>query len=123
MNNKKDIKFKTDIRERCFQLSLSVIAMSDQLPKKKSAWVISDQVIRSICSIGANLVEAKGSGSRLEFKRFYEIALRSANESLYWLELLKHSGLSSSEKIDPILKELNEITKMIASGLIKLKSK
>lgn len=122
-SNKYNSKFKSDLRDRCFNLSLKVIKLTDQLPKKRSAWVISDQVIRSVCSIGANLTEALGSSTRLEFKRYYEIALKSANESKYWLELLLHSKLASSNKINPILIELQEITNMIASGILRLKGK
>ena len=116
-----DSKFKTDLKARCFQLSLTVIALSDTLPNKRSAWVIIDQLIRSICSIGANLIEARGASSRLEFKRFNEISLKSAYESKYWLELLRESKLAPSYKIDPILNELEEITKMIARGILNLK--
>ena len=122
-SNKYKLKFKSDLRQRCFNLSLQVIALVDTLPRKRSAWVIGDQVIRSVCSIGANLTEALGSSSRVEFKRYYEMALKSANESRYWLELLKHSKLASAKQIDPLLLELQEITSMIASGVLKLKGK
>lgn len=116
-------KFKSDLRERCFKLSLGVITLTDQLPQKRSAWVISDQVIRSVCSIGANLTEALGSSTRVEFKRYYEIALKSANESKYWLKLLLQSKLADLGQINLILVELQEITSMIASGVLKLKIK
>lgn len=123
ISQKYNPKFKSDLRQRCFQFGLNVIKLTDNLPQKRSAWVISDQVIRSSCFVGANLVEARGSSSRLEFKKFYEIALKSANESKYWLELLKESKLASPSTTDPLLIELQEITNMIASGVIKLKNK
>ena len=116
-----NLKFKTNLKDRCFKLSLEVISLADELPRKRSAWVISDQVIRSVCSIGANLSEAKSSSSRLEFKKFNEIALKSANESRYWLELLRESKIAKEKQIEPLLIELDEISKMIASGIIKLK--
>lgn len=116
-------KFKSDIRERCYRLSLSIIKLTDALPNKRSAWVISDQLIRSACSIGANLVEAKASSSRLEFKKFYEISLKSAHETIYWLGLLEDSGLSNSNFIKPLKEEVGEITNMLAAGVIKLKRK
>jgi four helix bundle protein len=63
-------KFKTDLKQRCYKLSLEIIALTDSLPDKRSAWVIEDQLIRSTTSIGANLIGASASSSRLEFKKF-----------------------------------------------------
>ncbi len=69
------------------------------------------------------LVEAKASSSRLEFKKFNEIALKSANETRYWLYLLRDSELVMSSKIIPLLNELEELIRMLASGVLKLKNK
>lgn len=113
--------YSSDLKERCYRFGLEIIILVDNLPKKRSAWVISDQLIRSATSIGANIIEAKASSSRLEFKRFYEIALRSANESEYWLKLLIDSRLMTKEKVKPLLIELAELIKMLASSVIKLK--
>jgi four helix bundle protein len=74
-------------------------------------------------SVGANLVEAKASSSRLEFKRFYEIALKSANETKYWLALLKDGNLANKKVVDELLVEVTEISNMLASGVLKLKNK
>lgn len=116
-------KFKIDLRERCFKFSLNIIKLCDTLPNKRSAWVIEDQLIRSACSIGANLTEARSSSSRLEFKKFYEIALKSANEAKYWLELLLESGIGNKTLIDPLIIEVSELANMLAKGVISLKSK
>lgn len=116
-------KFKSDLKHRCFLFSLQIISLTNLLPNKRSAWIITDQLIRSACSIGANLVEARASSSRLEFKKFYEIALKSANESVYWLELLRESKLANKETTNPLLEELDEVCKMLGAGVIKLKTK
>ena len=118
-----NLKFKSDLRERCFRFSLNVLALVDTLPNKRSAWVIADQLIRSATSIGANLIEARASSSRLEFKKFYEIALKSSNETIYWLELLKEAKLADPKKIDPLLDEVKQIANMLGAGVIKLKSR
>ena len=102
---------------------MAIIALVDTLPQKRSSWVISDQLIRSGTSIGANLVEARASSSRLEFKKFYEIALKSANETKYWLDLLRDSGLSTSDRTDSLSKEVVELANMIAGAVITLKGK
>lgn len=116
-------KFKSSLTDRCFKFSLRIIALADTLPNKRSAWVINDQLIRSATSVGANLIEARASSSRLEFKKFYEIALKSANETKYWLKLLRESGLASEKTINPLLSELTEIANMLGAGVIKLKGK
>jgi len=120
---KQNSKFKTDLSKRCYTLSLAVIKLVDTLPQKRSAWVIQDQVIRSTTSIGANLVEGKASSSRLEFKKFHEIALKSANETKYWLCLLRDTKLVSAEEVASLLQEVEEISKMLASGVMRLKGK
>lgn len=113
-------KFRSDLKQRCYQFSIDLMALLDSLPNKRSSWAISDQLIRSGTSIGANLVEATASSSRLEFKKFHEIALKSANETKYWLMLLK-----DSQKVDTmnLLNEATELSNMIASGIMKLKGK
>jgi four helix bundle protein len=114
---------KVDLKIRCYKFSLEVINLTNSLPNKRSAWIIFDQLVRSATSIGANLIEAKASSSRLEFKKFYEIALKSANETKYWLGLLRDAGLADKDKINRLLSEAAELSKMLASGVIKLKRK
>lgn len=114
---------KVDLKARCYRFSLRIVSLTDALPNKRSAWIITDQLIRSATSIGANLIEARSSSSRLEFKKFYEIALKSANETKYWLGLLRDAKLADEDKIDKLLEEVNEIANMLAAGVMKLKRK
>jgi four helix bundle protein len=117
------MKYTINLRGRCYKFSLDLISLIDSLPNQRSCWIIADQLIRSGTSIGANLIEAKASSSRLEFKKFYEISLKSANETEYWLGLLKDLGKTKKEKIEILLKELREISNMIAAGVIRLKNR
>jgi four helix bundle protein len=112
------------LKIRAYEFGLATIKLCDTLPQKRSAWVITDQLIRSATSVGANLIEAKASSSRLEFKKFNEIALKSANESIYWLMLLKDSGLVQDvREVGKLIKEVEELCSMIATGVKKLKNK
>ena len=115
-------KFKSDLGERCYKFSLNILALSDTLSNKNSSHIISNQLIRSATSIGANLIEAKSSSSRIEFKKYYQIALRSANETKYWLGLLKDSRSADLSMTDKLLNETSELAKMLAAGVIKLKN-
>ncbi len=93
------------------------------LPNKKVYWIISDQLLRSATSIGANIVEAKSSSSKRDFIKFYEIALKSANETKYWLGLLRDATDADKNKINQLLDETEEISKMLGSSLLTLKNK
>jgi four helix bundle protein len=115
-------KLKTDLRERCFQFSLSLIELINSLPRNLSNRIISDQILRSGTSIGANLVESSASSSRLEFKKYNEIALKSANETKYWLALLGQTN-RKGQKLETLIDENDQLARMIASGILKLKGK
>ena len=62
---------KTDLKQRCYYFSISVIKFLEELPEKKVYWVIGDQLLRSVTSVGANIVEAKSASSRKDFIKFY----------------------------------------------------
>lgn len=115
-------KFKSDLKERCYKFSLDIIALDDRLPNKRASSVLFNQLLRSATSVGANLVEARSSSSRLEFKKFNEIALKSANETKYWLYLIKDAKLAEPESIKELISEISEISNMLASGILKLKN-
>ena len=74
-------------------------------------------------SVGANVVEATNSSTRTEFKRYYEIALKSGNETKYWLCILRDGFEVKDDEIRDLLKECDEITKILAASIITLKAK
>ncbi|MEW6608933.1 MAG: four helix bundle protein [bacterium] len=115
--------FKTDLKRRCYYLSINIIKFLETLPDKRVYWIIGDQLLRSVTSIGANIVEAKSASSRKDFIKFYEIALKSANESKYWLGLLRDATESDKNKTNELLNEVNEISKMLGASILTLKNK
>ena len=74
-----------DIKVRCYSFSLRVLKFISANEVERKFNPIIDQLIRSSTSIGANIIEAKSSSSRREFIKYYEIALKSANETKYWI--------------------------------------
>lgn len=114
---------KPQLKYRCYYFSIEVIKFIGTLPEKKVYWVISDQLLRAATSIGANIVEAISASSRRDFIRFYEIALKFANETKYWLGLLRDATEADQNKINQLLIEVEEISKMLGSSLLTLKNK
>jgi four helix bundle protein len=77
--------------------------------------------LKSSTSIGANLVEARAAHSKKDFIKFHEISLKSSNETKYWLCLLRDGLKIDKKKINDLLTEVDEISKVIASIILKLK--
>ena len=66
---------------------------------------------------------AKSSSSKRDFIKFYEIALKSANETKYWLALLRDALNIDGTEIKYLIQETEEIAKMIAASLLTMKNK
>ncbi|MBI3290115.1 four helix bundle protein [Candidatus Microgenomates bacterium] len=118
-----NLNLKTNVKYRAYQFSLTVIKLVATFPEKRVFWIIGDQLLRAATSIGANLIEAKASSSRRDFIKFYQIALKSANETTYWLSLLKDSRLIEAPRLEPVVKEVEEISRMIGASLLTMKGK
>jgi len=118
-----NVNVKSNIKYRAYYFSLEVIKFVSGFPSEKLFWIISDQLLRSATSVGANLVEAKSSSSKRDFIKYYEIALKSANETKYWLCLLRDGTKVNKDKTSKLLQEIEEISKMLGSSLLTLKNK
>jgi len=84
-----------NVQQRAYLFSLNIIKLCGEFPEKRVFWIVGDQLLRAGTSIGANLVEAKAASSKKDFIKFYQIALKSANETKYWLYILKDSKICS----------------------------
>ena len=76
-----------NLQKRSFLFSVKIINFVKKLGKDHAVYIIVDQLLRCATSIGANIIEAQSASSRKDFANFYQIALKSANETKYWLML------------------------------------
>lgn len=114
--------YKKQLIERATVFAKKVISLVDKFPNRRSAWVISDQLIRAATSIGANIIEAQAASSRKDFINFLNHALKSGNETKYWLVLAKDLDQKLFQEIDILIQETIELTKILGSSIIKLKN-
>ena len=110
-----------NIRHRCFHFAKEVIQFIQKSKYDKIHFSIFDQLIRSSTSIGANVVEGGAGSTKKDFINFFHIALKSANETKYWLCLIRDTIEVDKKKIEELLKEADEISKIIASILLAAK--
>ena len=114
---------KFDIKERTFEYSLRAVRLYQALQKGKdgAGWIIGKQYLRAATSIGANVEEGHGSESMADFVHKLSIAQKEARESLYWLKLLSGAEIFSTEKLQLIIEETNEILLVLSSIIVNTK--
>ena len=103
------------IEKRAYQFALRIVKAYKYLTRQQSEFVLSKQMLRSGTSIGAMMREAKFAQSRADFVSKTSIALKEANETLYWIELLHDSEYIDDKTFESIHNEANEITSILAS--------
>ena len=117
------LKFRDMIGKRVYGFALNIIAFVDQLPKGQVSNVIGEQLIRSATSVGANVVESQGAASRRDYANFFSHALKSANETKFWLCLLRDSDKAERDTTNKLLNEVTELANILATSILTLKGK
>jgi len=101
---------KEELKNRTKTFALSIIKLIDKVPNTVSGNVIAKQIVRSATSVGANYRAACRAKSNKDFLYKILIIEEEADETCYWLELLKESLMVNQELLNPLLKESNELT-------------
>jgi four helix bundle protein len=107
---------ENDLKARTKGFALRVIRLIDALPKSTAGRAISNQIIRSATSVGANYRAACRSRSPAEFIAKLGVVVEEADESLYWLELILESNMVPQSRLGPLLTEANEITAIMVAS-------
>lgn len=106
--------------QRAREVSLLVVTLTRKLPNERISWILIDQIVRSSFSVGANITEGFGKYKGKEYRRFIQMALGSAQETEYWLEMIEDIYPKLEEDVKKILLLNEETIKMLISTLKKL---
>jgi len=113
-------------KRRIYQYVLRLIKFLSKLPNDPVLMELKKQLTKSGTSVGANYFEAISGSSRKDFVNFFTHALKSANETKFWLALIRDSGLIGSSflaECNELLIETKEIANIFASSILTLKGK
>ena len=116
-------KFVKEFKKRLYTFVLKLIDFINNLLQDRVSNRLSDQLLRSGASVLSNYVEGQSSYSKKEFTNFLTISLKSVNESKVWLALLKDSKRATIQQTAWFLSELDELSKILASSVLKCKGK
>ena len=103
------------VRDKSFAFALRVVKLAKYLQGEKKEFVLSRQVLRSGTAIGALVREAEHAESKADFVHKMSIALKEANETLYWLELLHQSEYIANQNFESIQIDSEELIKLLVS--------
>ncbi len=109
------MKKENVIREKSYNFALRIIKLFQYLSETKKEKVLSRQLLRSGTSIGAMVEEAIQAESKADFVHKLVIANKEANETNYWLRLLRDSGFLNVKEAESILFDCDEVQRILTS--------
>jgi four helix bundle protein len=122
METVKNTSFKENvIRDKSFDFSLRIVKLYRYLTEQKKEYILGKQVLRSGTAIGALVRESEYAESKADFIHKLAIALKEANETEYWIEILFQSGYIDENSYQSITLDLKEVLKLLISIIKKMK--
>ena len=107
-------KSPNPIREKSFAFAITVIRLFKRLQSARE-FVVSNQLLKSGTSIGANVEEAMAASSRRDFLHKMSISSKEARESVYWLRLIDQSDLAPDIDVGAELEDAQELVRLLTS--------
>ncbi len=102
------------IKSKSFDFAINIVYLYKELVKNNE-YVLSKQLLRSGTSIGANIREAEFAQSKKDFINKLSVALKEANETDYWIELLHKTEFLNQDQFLFIKSNIQEIIKLLVS--------
>lgn len=109
------------IQDKTKAFAIKIVRCYQFLTEQKHEYVMSKQLLRCGTSIGANTRESKNAQSRMDFLSKLNIALKEADETDYWLDLLHECNYLDDQQYEPLAYDIQEIIRILVSIIKKLK--
>ena len=111
------------LQQKSFLFALQIIKLSRHLKEIYNEFDIARQILKSGTSIGANIREARNAQSPTDFISKLSIALKEADETQYWLELIHAADMMSDQNYQSAINDLKELIAMLTSSIKTTKKK
>ncbi len=119
--DKRNISYNVKIEDLTFNFAKKIVFLRKKLVSSDNKeFIISKQILRSGTSIGANIAEAEHPQSNADYLNKVSIALKEANETKFWIRLLKECGYITSEEEISLLNDCCTIIKILVSIVNKV---
>ena len=108
---------KSVLKIKSYKFAIRIVKLHQFLIREKKEFVLSKQVLKSGTAIGALIREAEFGQSRADFINKMSIALKEANETIYWLEILKDTDYVNGKLFQSLYADCEELIKMLISTI------
>lgn len=108
---------KSILKDKSYTFAISVVKLSQELQSDRKEYVLSKQTLRSGTAVGALIREAEFGQSRPDFIHKMSIALKEANETEYWLSLLKDTGYLNLDQFARLQSTCKELISMLVATI------
>jgi four helix bundle protein len=108
--------------QKAHALATELVALVDQLPAKRSAGTLGNQLLRSGASVSANIAEGYGRFSEGAYRNHLSIARGSLFETESWIDLLASSGYITAEVRDRLIDSCEEVARILSATMKPLKT-
>ena len=113
---------KSALKEKSYRFAIDIVWFCRKVQENNREYIITRQLLRSGTSIGAMIREAEFAESRADFSHKHSIALKEANESIYWLDILNESYFDNKDdQISGLRRRCVELLAMLVSSVKKTK--
>ena len=106
---------RKELQERTKKFHVDVIRVCSDFPRNAAGFETAKQIIRAAGSVGANYRASMRAKSDADFIYKIQIVLEEADESHYWLEVIKAAEIKTGEEVERLIKEANELTAIFAA--------
>ena len=111
------------LRDRSKEFAKQIVILCRTIKQKHRESVLTNQLLRSGTSIGANIHEAQYAQGTRDFISKFEISLKEVYETEYWLQLLFETGYIDEQTYKPIQNSCGTIRRMLISSIRTMKGK
>jgi four helix bundle protein len=114
---------KDELKNRTKKFAIEIVKLCEFLPNKQIGWTISNQILRSGTSVAANYRAVCRAKSDKDFISKLETVIEEADETLFWLELVKELNLIKNKDFSDLSKEVNELISIFVSSVKTIKKR
>lgn len=108
---------KNVLKDKSYQFAIRIVKLTQYLQNEKNEFILSKQILRSGTAVGALVCESEFAQSKSDFISKLHIALKEANETNYWIDLLKDTQFINEKMYNSIQPEIKELISILVSSI------